>query len=81
MKVLIAEKNPHAPHYLQRLLDNSGSTQQELEDDRKLADYPTIQDRSTLFVLVKPPWNLYVYDMDNKKHEVAVPSTTPEVGL
>ena len=81
MKVLIAEKNPNAPHFLQRLLDNSSSTQQELEDDRKLSDYPSIKDGGTLFVLVKPPWNLYVYDMDNKKYEVAVPSSKPEVCL
>ena len=78
LKKLIHEQRPDLPPYRQKLVCRSNGPR-PLEDERKLAAFPGLQNRSVIYLIVQVPWEIYLQAADGKLHAVEIPSSTPHV--
>ena len=80
LKKLIHEQRPDLPPYKQKLVCRS-SGHRPLEDERKLASFPGLQNRSVINLIVQVPWEIYLQAADGKLHTVEIPSSNPNVSI
>ena len=80
LKKLIHEQRPDLPPYKQKLVCRS-SGPRPLEDERKLASFPGLQNRSVINLIVQVPWEIYLQAADGKLHTVEIPSSNPNVSM
>ncbi len=63
------------PPYQQRLVFE----RTELDDDKRLCNYPEIENGATIFLIRLIPFQLFVKGMDGSSHTISIPTKTPEV--
>ena len=80
LKQLIHKQREDLPPHKQKLVCRSCGPR-PLEDGRKLASYPGLQNRSVINIIVQTPWEIYLQTADGKQHVVEIPSSTPNVSI